>query len=104
MIIISSLLLVAAMQDSTGDVIVIAPSRKCSVSIADEVMSTDDFNRRAKEWAAGRMVTVIVGPNASYRCMAQIMRRLATRGVTRAVFAPRRSAAVPVDPFPVQPR
>ncbi len=94
------LLLVAMPQDPTGDVIVIAPARKCSVSIADEIMSTQEFDQRAKDWAAGKMVTVIVGRDASYRCMAQIMRRLATRGVTRAVFSPRRPEADPTDPFP----
>ncbi len=70
-----------------GDQIVVrAVRRKCEVSVARRILSDREFNARAREWAVGRPLRVVVPAGSSYKCMAKIAFRLNDHGVTRFVF------------------
>lgn len=71
-----------------AEVVVVARSRRCDVSVADRVLSDAEFNRRAAEWAAGTPVRVVAPRGADYRCLAKIAFRLADRGVKKIIFDP----------------
>jgi hypothetical protein len=71
------------------DIVVIARRGKCTVRIADRIISDREFKARAGEWAAGRPVRITVPAGSSYKCMARIMFRLGHYGVTKAVFLDR---------------
>lgn len=76
--------------DMPGDeVVVTAGKRRCDLSIADRLISDREFRDRAREWAAGRPVRIVVPDGASYRCQARIVFRLGKYGVHRAVFVTR---------------
>jgi hypothetical protein len=90
------LLLIAAAQVSAmrepqpapAEIVVVARSRKCDVSVANRVLSDAEFKRRATEWAAGTPVRVVAPPDTDYRCLAKIAFRLADRGVKKIIFDP----------------
>ncbi|WP_394653795.1 hypothetical protein [uncultured Sphingomonas sp.] len=98
------LLLSLIADDPPGDVLVVSPARACSVSIADEIVSDRAFKERAREWAVGRPVTVVVARDAERKCLSKIMFRLAKHGVTRAIFVSslKEVAAVPDFDRPLQ--
>lgn len=68
------------------EIVVTAVRRKCSVRIADRVLSDPEFDAHAKEWAAGVPVRVVAPSGADYRCLAKIAFRLADHGVRRIDF------------------
>lgn len=68
------------------DIVVTARRNQCDVRIADRLMSHRAFREKAREWAAGRPVRVLVPRSSSLRCQAEIMFRLNRHGVTRAIF------------------
>lgn len=69
-----------------ADIVVVARERRCDVSIANRLISTAEFNKRATEWATGVPVRVRVPSDADLPCMYQIARKLGQRGVRRIVF------------------
>ena len=75
------------------EVVVTARRHKCDISLANQVLSDADFQRRAAEWAAGRPVHVVVPPDSSTKCLVQILFKLANHGVKNAIFD---------DPAPAQ--
>lgn len=82
------------------DIIVTAVRSKCSVRLADKVLSNPEFDRRAKDWAAGVPVRVIAPRSADYKCLAKIAFRLADHGVKRMTFvdSPGGAPVAPVTP------
>lgn len=82
------------------DIVVTAERSRCSVRLADRVLSNPEFNRRAKDWAAGVPVRVIAPRSADYKCLAKIAFRLANHGVKRMTFVdpPGSVPLVPVTP------
>jgi hypothetical protein len=85
-------LLIAAVQAGASpepaEIVIVARSRRCDVSIANRVLSNAEFKRRTAEWAAGTPVRVTAPPGADYRCLAKIAFRLADRGVKKIIFDP----------------
>ena len=73
-----------AQAPSEAEVTVVARRGKCSVSIADRMISDRAFRARAKEWAAGTPVRIVSPDTTDYRCLTKIMGRLREYGVTRA--------------------
>ena len=86
------LALMLLLRDSTvpdeipDEIVVVAKSGKCDLSIAGRAIGAPEFRRYAADWAAGWPVRVIVPANARTRCLAKIMFKLHDRGVTRAEF------------------
>jgi hypothetical protein len=75
-----------ASQTMADEILVVAKSRKCDLSVAGRTLRSPQFKARAAEWAAGRPVRVIVPIDARTRCLAKIMFRLHDNGLTRAEF------------------
>lgn len=67
-------------------IVVTARKRKCSAALADRVLNDREFDARAAEWAAGTPVRVVAPRGADYACLAKIVFRLQSRGVTRVTF------------------
>lgn len=80
------MLLALLIQAAPVDVVVVARRRRCDVAIASRILSSAEFNARAAEWAAGAPVRVHVPVDASHKCLARIMFRLADKGVRQAEF------------------
>ncbi len=74
---------------ATGEeVVVVARRGKCSVRVADRILSDREFMARAAEWAAGTPVRVRVADRSDYQCMARIVFKLSERGVRNVEFVP----------------
>lgn len=73
---------------SATEVVVTARRRKakCSVAIADRVISDGEFRARAAEWAAGTPVRVVAPTSSDYQCLARIAFKLGDYGVKRIIF------------------
>ena len=84
------MLLAAALlllQADDGDMIVVTASRrKCSVRLADKLLSDPEFSAHAAEWAAGRPVRVYAPRASDTACLAKIMFKLSEKGVRVAHF------------------
>ena len=82
-----SLLLFAAQAGSTSlvpdppEIVVTAKRTVCSASLAERVLSSREFKRRAREWARGIPVRVYAPKRSDYRCLAEIAFRLGREGV-----------------------
>ena len=88
--------LLAAQQPA--DVIVVTGVRgKCSMRLADKVLSDPEFAAHAADWAAGRPVQVYAPATSDRSCLAKIVFRLNAKGVQVVHFVDGRAAAVP-DP------
>lgn len=72
--------------NTSADIVVTARRRTCDISIADRLISTREFNARAKDWAAGVPVRVHVPSRADLPCLTKIAFKLGRAGVTRMVF------------------
>ena len=83
---IALLVAAAAGQAAAADIVVVARKRRCDVAVADRVISSAEFNRRAAAWAAGVPVRVHAPDNASRKCLARIVFRLADKGVRNVEF------------------
>lgn len=75
-----------AVEPPGAEVVVVARRGRCSVAVADRIISDRAFRARAKEWADGTPVRISVADRSDYRCLARIMFRLRSYGVTRAEF------------------
>jgi len=69
-----------------NDIVVTAVRNRCSVRLADKVLSSPDFDAHAAEWARGRPVRVTAPADADVKCLTKIAMRLARHGVTRIEF------------------
>ena len=83
-----ALILLQVAPPGEAEVVVIARRRTCEISIADRIVKDREFRARAREWANGTPVRVVVADRADYRCLAKIAFRLKDYGVTRIVFDP----------------
>lgn len=68
------------------EIVVVAKSRKCTLSSEGRTLRNADFKLYAAEWAAGRLVRIVVPRAARTRCLAKIMFKLHDHGVTQAEF------------------
>jgi hypothetical protein len=73
------------------EIVVRAGRLHCRVQIADRVISDAEFSRRAKEWAKGTPVRVVVPSSSDYRCLSKIAFRLGNHGVRMIEFVRPRS-------------
>lgn len=100
---IAALLAFAAVQEAPlvvpegDDIVVRAVRRKCRVEMTRRALSGGEFDRYAKEWAAGRPVRVFAPADADIKCLAKIAFRLADRGVRRITFVEPRDG-IPLPP------
>lgn len=80
------ILLTLLLQVAAADVVVVARKRRCDIAVADRILSSEEFDARAAEWAAGVPVRVSAPTASSRKCLAKIVFRLADRGVRRVAF------------------
>jgi len=86
-------------QPGDGDTIVVTASRhKCSVRLADKLLSDPEFAAHAAEWAAGRPVRVYAPAASDTACLAKIMFKLSAKGVRVAHFVDGRGRTHTPDP------
>lgn len=88
---IGLLVLLAAAQVQTDasvpdEIVVVAAKEKCDVRFADKTMSDAEFDRRAKDWAAGVPVRVRAYSDADLKCLTKIAFKLGDRGVRMIEF------------------
>ena len=80
-------LLIQAQPAPEGDLIVVtAERRKCSMKLANRVLSDPEFKAHLAEWRVGRPLRVYAPAGASYKCLAKIVFKLNDKGVTNFRF------------------
>ena len=68
------------------DIVVTARPEGCRIDLAEKALTDQEFDAKAKEWAAGKPVRVIARSNASIACLSKIAFKLNDRGVTQIQF------------------
>jgi hypothetical protein len=90
MILVLSPLLLMGLQAGSppagDDIVVTARPEGCRIDLAEKALTDQEFDAKAKEWAAGRPVRVIARSNASIACLSKIAFKLNDRGVTQIQF------------------
>ncbi|MDO7840945.1 hypothetical protein [Sphingomonas immobilis] len=76
----------AASPPAGDDIVVTARPEGCRIDLAEKALTDQEFDAKAKEWAAGRPVRVIAKSNASIACLSKIAFKLNDRGVTQIQF------------------